>query len=297
MSDMPTRFKRRLTLALTCCRKPERGRSVATVLVVKGAFVYFFALDLLGLPGRPMPQHGVAYGQKLVPTGRQGHFLALPRGEQPLVKGFDPWVAARGDEGSHRHDGAHMRTASPPGAPAPQGATGTMERGHTDQRRDLLAIAGAQRWECQQQGAGTHGANARGTLQAIVVFPPQRAAPQYRLEGVVPRGETRIEPGNRGRHVLREARARPRQAVLRRRTHADQWRAAPKKGAQFLRLGVRQRPRCRAHHVGHMGQGAGISRIRFRQLARGPGKIPGLPWMHDDHWQACRGHGAGHQAL
>src|SRR2546422_1262772 len=28
------------TLALTCCRKPER--SVATVLIVKGTFVYFF---------------------------------------------------------------------------------------------------------------------------------------------------------------------------------------------------------------------------------------------------------------
>ena len=172
-----------------------------------------------------------------------------------------------------------------------------MARGHTDQRRDLLALEGAQCWECQQSGAGTHGSYAQGTRQEIVVFPPQRAAPQDRLEGVGQRDDTRIAPGNRGRHVLREARARPRQAVLHRRPHDDQWLAAPKKGAQCLRLGGRQRARWRANHAGTMGQGAGISHIRLRQLARGPGTIPGLPGMHDDHWQACRGHGAGHQAL
>src|SRR5262249_8018280 len=32
-----------LTLALTCRRKPQRRRSGATVLIVKGAFVYFFS--------------------------------------------------------------------------------------------------------------------------------------------------------------------------------------------------------------------------------------------------------------
>jgi hypothetical protein len=32
---------RRITLALTCCRKPQRGTSGATVLVVKGAWYLF----------------------------------------------------------------------------------------------------------------------------------------------------------------------------------------------------------------------------------------------------------------
>ena len=100
-----------------------------------------------------------------------------------------------------------------------------------------------------------------------------------------------------GLNVLREARARPRQAVLLRRPHADQLLAAPQEGAQLLRLGVRQRSGRRADHVGKVGQGTGIQRIRFGQLARGPGKIPDLTRVHDDHRQTRRGQGAGHRAL
>ena len=100
-----------------------------------------------------------------------------------------------------------------------------------------------------------------------------------------------------GRNVLREARARPRQAVLLRGPHDDQLLAAPQEGAQLLRLGVGQRARRRADHVGKVGQGAGIQRIRFGQLARGAGKIADLARVHDDHGQARRGQGAGHRTL
>src|SRR5882762_4973815 len=89
------------TLALRRAWKPKRGTSGATVLVVKGAFVYFLALHLLGLPGHPMLQHGVEYGQQLMHTGRQSHFFDLPRGEQPFVKRFDPRVEACGHERAH----------------------------------------------------------------------------------------------------------------------------------------------------------------------------------------------------
>jgi hypothetical protein len=75
-------------------------------LVVKGALSIFLALDLLGLPGRPMRQHGVEHRQERMHTGRQGDFFDLPRGEQPLVKGFDPRVVARGHEGPHVEHGA-----------------------------------------------------------------------------------------------------------------------------------------------------------------------------------------------
>src|SRR5947209_8146693 len=97
-----------------------------------------------------------------------------------------------------------------------------------------------QRGEFQQQRAGTHGPNALGTLQYIVVFPPQGAGPEHRLEVVVQRGDTRIEPRNRGLNVLCETRVGPRQTVLIGSPHADQLLAAPKEGAQLLRLGVRQ---------------------------------------------------------
>ena len=59
---------------------PHTIESRATVLIVKGAFVYFLALHLLGLPGRSMLQHSVKYGQKLMHTCRQADLFDLSRG-------------------------------------------------------------------------------------------------------------------------------------------------------------------------------------------------------------------------
>src|SRR5712691_812543 len=49
LKNLTPRFRRR--------QWPKRRRSVATVLVVKGALYIFLALDLLSLSGCPMLQH------------------------------------------------------------------------------------------------------------------------------------------------------------------------------------------------------------------------------------------------
>ena len=172
-----------------------------------------------------------------------------------------------------------------------------MEGRDAHQRRDLLPRARPPFREFQQQRPGTHGPNARGPLQEGVVVSPQRTGPEHRLEVVVQRSQACVAPGDMLRNVRCQARARPRQAVLLRGPYAHQWLAAPKKGAQLLRLGIRQRPRCRAPHVGTVGQGPRIQRIRLRQLARRPGNIPDLARVHDDHGEVRRGQGACHQAL
>ena len=79
--------------------KPRR--SVATVLVVKGALVYFFVLHLLRLPGCPMFQHSIENGQQRMPTRGQRDFFDVPCGEEPLVQCFALRVVARGYEGPH----------------------------------------------------------------------------------------------------------------------------------------------------------------------------------------------------
>src|SRR6266516_6792583 len=84
----------RRTLGLSRCRKPERRRSGATVLVVKGALYIFLALHLLRLPRRPMLQHGVKNSQQLMHARRQGDFFDFPRREEPFVKDFDLRVEA-----------------------------------------------------------------------------------------------------------------------------------------------------------------------------------------------------------
>src|SRR5215831_15810815 len=95
-----------------------------------------------------------------------------------------------------------MRPPAPDRAPTTEGPTVTIERRHTDQGSDLLPRERPQLGEFQQQRAGTHGPNALGTLQQLVLLPPQRAGPEHRLQVVVQRGDARIEPGNMGLNVL-----------------------------------------------------------------------------------------------
>jgi len=178
-------------------------------LIVKRSLYIFLALHLLGLPRRPMLQHGVEYGETFMHTGRQGHFFDLPRGKKPLTNGFDPWVVARGHETAHVQHGTPMRAASPNGTPAPQGPTVTIAGRHTDQGRDPLPRRRPQLGEFQHQRPGTHGSHARGTLQEIVVFSPERTAPQHRLKVVVQYGQALVEPGHVGCNVRLEASARP----------------------------------------------------------------------------------------
>src|SRR5262252_7723196 len=107
-----------------------------------------------------------------------------------------------------------MRAAAPHGAPAPQRSTSAVERRHADQGRNVLPRARPQLGEFQQERPGTHGPNAWNTLHQVIVFSPQWARPEQRLEVVVERGNARIAPGNMGLNVLRQAPARPREAVL-----------------------------------------------------------------------------------
>src|SRR6266481_2818386 len=63
-----------------------------------------------------------------------------------------------------------MRPPAPDRAPTAEGPTVAIEGRHADQGRDLLPRERPQLGEFQQQRAGTHGPNALGTLQQIVIF-------------------------------------------------------------------------------------------------------------------------------
>ena len=168
---------------------------------------------------------------------------------------------------------------------------------HADPGRALLPCARPPRGACQPPRAGTHRAQALGTRPPGVVCPPPRAGPEPRPAGVVPRGAPRLTPRQRGRHRLRAARARPREAVRRRGPHAAPWLAAPQEGAPLRRRGVGPRPRRGADHVGTGGAGPGLHRLRVCPLARGAGTRADLTRVHADHGPSCRGPGPGHRAL
>ena len=72
--------------------------------------------------------------------------------------------------------------------------------------------------------------------------------------------------------------------------------AAPQR-ARSSASRVGPRPGCRTDHVGTVGQGTGSHRIRFGQLARGPGTIAGLPRCTRLLGGLRRGPGTRHRAL
>src|SRR5262245_31320487 len=83
------------TLRFRRGEQPQRRRSGATVLIVKGALYIFLVLHLLRLPGCPMFQQSIGKGQQLMHTHCQSDFFDLPCGEEPRVKRFALRVVAR----------------------------------------------------------------------------------------------------------------------------------------------------------------------------------------------------------
>jgi hypothetical protein len=79
------------------------------------------------------------YGQKLMPTGRQGDFFPLARGQEPFAKGFAPRVVARGHKGAHVQYRAHVRQVL---AASSEGV-------------QLLRLGGRQRPGCRSDHVGT----------------------------------------------------------------------------------------------------------------------------------------------
>jgi hypothetical protein len=152
-------------------------------------------------------------------------------------------------------------------------------------------------WRLRGPNAGRASHKVRGTLQEIVVVSPHWAGPEPSLEGVVQRGDARLEPGERGRNGRDAARTCPREAMLRRRAHDDALLAAPHKGAQLLPLGVEQRPGRRAAHVRTGGQSTRVHRLRLGPWARGSGNISDLSRVGDHHGQPRWRQGTRHGTL
>ena len=176
-----------------------------------------------------------------------------------------------------------MGAASPHRAPAPPGSASAM--GSATPTRAALCC------RVRPQPGNAPGrcgprASAPGSSATAQRVPAPRAGPAHRLQGVVQRGHARLEPRHRGRHSLRETRARPREAVLLCGPPDAQGAGGPS-GAPRLPLGVRQRSRRRADPVGTVGRGAGIP-LSFSELARSSGQILGLPRVDDDDGRGGR---------
>jgi hypothetical protein len=143
----------------------------------QGCLVYFFVVDLLALPGRPLLPPSLALRHPLTHTRRQSDFCDLPCRAPPLITGVDLRMQPRRPAGAPGQHGAPMRTPTPQGLPAPPGPTGAMEGRDTDQGRHGLPRARPPRRECQPPRPGTDRPHPGDTLPPGVVCSP--AGPRY----------------------------------------------------------------------------------------------------------------------
>ena len=101
-------------------------------------------LDALIVPLGTMFKHGVEDRKQLAHAGCESQFLRLTSGQQPLVEGTDDGVVPGCHQSSHVQRGTNPGSSTPYRAATPQAATIPIERRHTDQGGDLLAVQRAQ---------------------------------------------------------------------------------------------------------------------------------------------------------
>ena len=209
---------------------------------------------------------------------RSGRLFDFPRGEEPLVKSFALRIVARGHQRAHIQHGAHMR--APPRSADRGGPTVAIAGRHADEGRDVLPCERPQRGKFPQQRTRTHGPNALGTLQQIIVLPHSGLARSVVARSLSSGAMSALS------HVIWATISCVRRSLVPARRCCSVvitircWRRP--KGHAALASGRRTRPGCRADHVGTVGQGTGSHRIRLANCPW-PGTIAGLPRVHDDH--------------
>ena len=126
------------------------------------------------IPFLTCPHHAVEYGQQLPHARGEGYLLRFTGFQQALVELTQYRVATTGHQCAHIQRRAHRSSTAPHGPLASVRATVPIERRHTDQGSDLLAVQRAQfrqiREQCQRH-LRSHAGNA---AQKVILLTPYR---------------------------------------------------------------------------------------------------------------------------
>jgi len=85
-----------------------------------------------------MFEHRIEHREQFSHTRGEGDLLGFARTAEPLIEGADHGVEADGDNRIHVQHGPDLCAPTPDRPPSAQCPTIPVERGHADQRGDLL---------------------------------------------------------------------------------------------------------------------------------------------------------------
>jgi len=118
-------------------------------------------LRLMGLPRRPVFQHGIEDGQQFPHARDERDFLGFAGGAEPLIETPNHGIEAGRHDRSHVECHPHLGTPTPHRASASQGPAIPIQRGHADEGGDLFVRQRTQFRQIGQQGRGQDRTDAR----------------------------------------------------------------------------------------------------------------------------------------
>jgi hypothetical protein len=221
-----------------------------------------------------MFEHRIQDHQQFPHAGRQGDLLGLASRTAALRARTDHGIDAYGDHRGPVPRRPDLGATAPDRAfPAPRPA-GTIQRGHSDQRGNLLPGQRAEFGQLRQQRGGQHGSHPWDAPQQVVVLSPHRTLMNGVSTVAVCLRHFALEPGDVGTQALAHRRAGRPKPVLLCREPLDALPAACQNRRQRLSLLIGQGPRLRSHDLSEVCQRLGVQHIGLGQLSRRIRKVP-----------------------
>ena len=115
--------------------------------------------------------------QKLSHTGDQGNFFRLASGTEPLVKGFNEWIVASRDQGSHIKCTSYPPPSAPDRSFASHHTTIAVQRSYSRQCRYLMPVERPQFWQLSEQSSRQCRTYPGGALEQLILLSPSRTCP------------------------------------------------------------------------------------------------------------------------
>ena len=148
-------------------------------------------------------------------------------------------------------------------------------------RRSNVPSSG--RWA--RTGEGETFPDSGNTAQQVILLSPYGTLTESLTQALVQIVQLLLEPCNVSLDAGTDGDGGDAKTVLLRDQHGHHLVPAGSQGVERLGLGVPQRARGRSDCFGEVGYDRRVKRVGLGQLPGGPGKVPHLAGVDDDHWQ------------
>src|SRR5262245_55580706 len=201
-----------------------------------------------------MFDHRINNREQFSHTSDQHHLWFFTGAAESGVKGTYNRVMSACDQGRHVETSPRGRSTSPDGAATFKLATVPVERGDSDQSRDLFAIELSQLGQLGKQGTANDGTNPGDTSKQVFVLLPDRALTNTLVQIFISAIQFRFQPPNVSVYSFVHALGSSTRPISFRHQHLDDLAAPGAERFKLLAGLIRQRAHRRTYGFSKAGQ-------------------------------------------